>query len=120
MTGRPLLLRPLAQADIDDILAYYRAEGGPSLATAFAKQLEDSLHTIATHAPIGSRRYADLLGIPGLRSWPIKRSAYLIFYVDKQGQIDIWRVLHGRRDLAALLGDDDPGEGDLEETPVSE
>nr|WP_245232461.1 type II toxin-antitoxin system RelE/ParE family toxin [Thiorhodococcus minor] len=115
-----MLLRPLAQADIDDILAYCRAEGGPSLATAFAKQLEAALHTLATHAAIGSRRYADLLGIPGLRSWPIKRSAYLIFYVDEKEKIDIWRILHGRRDLAALLGNDDPEEGDLEETSVSE
>jgi toxin ParE1/3/4 len=36
----------------------------------------------------------------------------LIFYVDDAGQIDIWRVLHGRRDISALLGESDPGEGD--------
>jgi toxin ParE1/3/4 len=47
----------------------------------FAEQLEDALRPLATHPAIGSRRYADLLAIPGLRSWPIKQSAYLIFYL---------------------------------------
>ena len=115
MTGKPLVLRPLAQADIDAVFAYCRAEGGPSLARQLADQLEDALRTLATHPAIGSRRYADLLGIPGLRSWPIKKSPYLIFYVDDAGQIDIWRVLHGRRDISALLGEHDPGEGDRDE-----
>lgn len=106
MTGRTLQLRPLAQADIDAILAYLRAESGPRLAREFADQLEDALRTLATHPAIGSRRYADLLGIPGLRSWPISKSAYLIFYVDDAVQLDIWRVLHGR-DIPALLGEGD-------------
>jgi len=78
------------------------------LSTQFAAQLEAALRTLATHPTIGSRRYADLLGITGLRSWSVKQSAYLIFYVDDAGQIDIWRVLHGRRDISALLGDGDP------------
>ena len=112
MTGKPLLLRPLAQADIDAIFAYCRAEGGLSLAEQFADQLEKALRTLATHPAIGSRRYADLLGVPGLRSWPVKPSAYLIFYIDDSGEIDIWRVLHGRRDIPTLLGDADLGEGD--------
>lgn len=112
VTGKPLLLRPLAQADIDAIIAYCRTEGGASLAGQFVDELEESLRTLAKHPAIGSRRYADLLGIPGLRSWPIKKSAYLIFYVDDTGQIDIWRILHGPRDISALLVEGDPGKGD--------
>jgi toxin ParE1/3/4 len=112
MTTRSLRIRPLAEADIDAILAYCRAEGGPMLSRQFAAQLEAALRRLETHPAIGSRRYADLLGIPGLRSWPIKRPADLIFYADDAGQIDIWRVLHGRRDLSKLLGDDDPDAGE--------
>jgi toxin ParE1/3/4 len=79
MSGKPLVLRPLAEADIDAVFAYCRAEGGPSPARQLADQLDDALRTLATHPAIGSRRYADLLGIPGLRSWPIKKSPYLIY-----------------------------------------
>jgi toxin ParE1/3/4 len=32
--------------------------------------------------------------------------------VDDAGGIDIWRVLHGRRDLIGLLGADNNGETD--------
>jgi len=115
VTGKPLFLRPLAQADIDAIIAYCLTEGGASLAGQFADQLEDTLRTLATHPAIGSRRYADLLGIPGLRSWPIKKSAYLIFYVDDAGQIDIWRILHGQRGFSVRLVEGDPGAGDQDE-----
>jgi plasmid stabilization system protein ParE len=80
MTDRTLQLRPLAQADIDAILAYLCAEGGPRLAGKFAQLLEDALRALATHPAIGSRLSAlrGPAGIPGLRSWPIKQSAYLI------------------------------------------
>jgi len=107
MTARPLLLRPLAQADIDAILAYLRTEGAAGSAEQFAAQLEEALRTLAAHPAIGSPRYADLLQIPGLRGWPVGRTAYLIFYVDEAARIDIWRVLHGRRDISALFGDAD-------------
>jgi len=39
MSGKPLVLRPLAQADIDAVFAYCRAEGGPSQAGQLADQL---------------------------------------------------------------------------------
>lgn len=77
------------------------------MAMELAEQLEGALRSLATHPAIGSARYADLLDIPGLRSWPIKPSTYLIVYVGDAGQLDIWRVLHGRRDISALLGEGD-------------
>jgi len=115
MTDRALLLRPLARADIGAILAYCRTEGGATLAKQFAQHLEGALSTLAAHPAIGSRRYADLLQIPGLRSWPIGKTAYLILYIDELERIDIWRVLHGRRDISALLGDpDESSDGDAD------
>jgi toxin ParE1/3/4 len=32
----------------------------------------------------------------------------VIFYVEREDHIDVWRVLHGRRDIPALLEDPDP------------
>lgn len=51
MASRTLQLRPLAQADIDAILAYLRAEGGPPKAQVFVAQLENALRTLATLRP---------------------------------------------------------------------
>jgi plasmid stabilization system protein ParE len=51
----------------------------------------------------GASRYAYELDIPGLRRWPLRRFPYLIFYMEQADHIDVWRVLHGRRDIPALM-----------------
>jgi toxin ParE1/3/4 len=43
------------------------------------------------------------LDIPGLRSWPLRRFPYVIFYIEQENHIDVWRVLHARRDIPALM-----------------
>ena len=60
----------------------------------------------ARRTPItGSPRYAHELNLPGLRSWPCKRYPYLVFYVELADSIDVWRVLHTRRDTPRWLHD---------------
>lgn len=36
----------------------------------------------------------------------MQRYPYLIFYVDLPSHTDIWRVLHGQRDIPAWLRED--------------
>ena len=47
-----------------------------------------------------------MLNIPGLRSWPLTRYPHLVFYMEREDHIDVWRVLHGVRDIPAWLVDD--------------
>ena len=61
------------------------------------------LSDVGRNAATGSPRYAHELDLPGLRSWPLKRYPYLIFYVEREDHIDVWRVLHGERDIPAWL-----------------
>jgi toxin ParE1/3/4 len=49
----------------------------------------------------GSARYAHELEVPGLRSWQVKGYAYLVFYIERDDYVDVWRVLHGSRDIPA-------------------
>lgn len=103
MTDRQLVLLPLAECDIEDATAYYQLQGGSTLAGRWAEAVEAGLRHIAQHASSGSQRYVDMLGLPGLRFWPLKHFPYLIFYVERAEQIDIWRVLHDHRDLPSWL-----------------
>ena len=48
-------------------------------------------------------RWAHELGLPGLRAWPLTRSPYLVFHVERAGHVDVWRVLHTHRDIAAWM-----------------
>jgi toxin ParE1/3/4 len=43
------------------------------------------------------------LNIPGLRSWPLTRYPYLVFYIERDNHIDVWRVLQSQRDIAKWL-----------------
>jgi toxin ParE1/3/4 len=41
--------------------------------------------------------------LPEVRFWNLKRFPYLIFYVERESELDVWRVLHGQRDIPAWL-----------------
>jgi toxin ParE1/3/4 len=43
------------------------------------------------------------LNLPGLRHWSLGRYPYLVFYVEQPGYIEVWRVLHERRDIPAQM-----------------
>ena len=39
------------------------------------------------------------LNLPGLRSRPVRRFPHIVFYVEATDRVDVWRVLHGTRDI---------------------
>jgi toxin ParE1/3/4 len=65
--------------------------------------VERAYRHIVAQPATGSQRYAHELDLPGLRSWPLKRYPYLIFYVERDDHLDVWRVLHGERDIPAWM-----------------
>jgi len=52
---------------------------------------------------VGSPRYAFELRLEGLRAWPLRRYPYLVFYVEREDHLDVWRVLHAQRDIPAWM-----------------
>lgn len=102
-------LRAAAQRDVEQAVAAYRDEASLEVSLDFVGSLEAAVQSLCTHPFIGSLRYAFELDIPELRSWPLQRFPYVIFYRADDGMIDIWRVLHARRDLPAFLTADPPG-----------
>jgi toxin ParE1/3/4 len=58
---------------------------------------------IFVHPASGSSRYAVELNLPGVGSWPLRRFPHLVFYVETKDCIDVWRVLHGARDIPTWL-----------------
>lgn len=99
-------VRALAANDIETTVSYYSNEAGQAVATDFVDELESAINHLCRHPETGSLRFAYDLEIPSLRSWPIRRFPYLLFYVPDDEQIDIWRVLHARRDIPAYLASD--------------
>ena len=104
MKIKPVVLRELAQQDIESALAHYINEGSEAAARGYVDALEKALVHLARFAATGSPRYVHELNLPGLRFWPLSRFPHLVFYVEGATQIDIWRVLHGARDIPLWLG----------------
>lgn len=103
MKVKPVIPRERARRDVDEALAYYLGEGAAQAALEFIDALEDAYGRIARHPDAGSPRYAHELNIPGLRCAALTRFPHLVFYIERQDHVDVWRVLHGRRDIPAWM-----------------
>ena len=103
MNGKPIVSRDSALRDIEETVAYYLAEGSAQAVKGFVAALKQASAHIGRNPATGSLRYAHSLNLHGLRSWPLKRYPQLVFYVEREAHVEIWRVLHGRRDLSEWL-----------------
>jgi toxin ParE1/3/4 len=103
--AKPVVPREQAQQDVEEALAYYIAEDAESAALGFIDALEQAYAHIGRHPAAGSPRYAHELNLAGLRFWPLTRYPYLVFYVERSDHVDVWRVLHGQRDIPAWMQD---------------
>lgn len=103
MKAKPIVPRSEANRDVDEAIEHYLSESAEQAALGFIDALEQAYAHIARHPATGSPRYAHELNIPGLRSWSLKRYPYLVFSVEREDHIDVWRVLHGQRDIPAWL-----------------
>jgi toxin ParE1/3/4 len=45
-----------------------------------------------------------------LRTWRLGRFPWLVFYVEAEERVEVWRVLHGARDIPSSLSNEDESE----------
>jgi toxin ParE1/3/4 len=89
-----------AQAELEAIWTYLASESGnEETADRVLDSIEKHLRILGAN-PFAGRSRADLR--PGLRSFPT--GSYLVIYRVEGVDVIILRVLHGRRDIQALLG----------------
>ena len=103
MKRKPIIPRALALQDVDDAVAYLVQQQATDTALKMIGSLEAAYTYISKNAATGSTRYAHALDLPGLRTWPLTGHPYLIFYVEQDAHIDVWRVLHMSRDIPEEL-----------------
>lgn len=107
MKAKVVIPREQANQDVDEAIADYLAEAAQHAALGFIDALEQAYAHIGRHPATGTSRYAHELNLPGLRSWPLSHYSCLVFYVEHQDHIDVWRVLHGQRDIPAWMQEPD-------------
>ena len=97
--------REFANRDVEAAIDHYLVEASAKVALGFVDKLEKAYAHIARHPASGSPRYAHQLGLADLRFWPLGRYPYLIFYIERDEHIDVWRVLHEQRDIPAWMNE---------------
>ena len=102
---KPLIRRASADRDVESAVEWYLMESGPDVALKFIDALQDGYAHIARNPATGSPRSGQQLGIDGLRSWPLRTFPYIVFYLERADAIEVWRVLHGLRDIPVHLQD---------------
>ena len=105
MSAKPVVFRALANHDVEAAIDHYAGEVDVETALRFIDALNATNARIARNPKLGSPRYADMLNVPGLRTRKLRRFPYLVFYVERSNHIDVWRVLHTARDMAAWLAE---------------
>jgi toxin ParE1/3/4 len=103
--ARPVRLRERAAVDIDQAVDYYLAEANTDVAVRFVDAVERAIGQISRSPQSGSLRFSYELEIPDLRVRPLVRFPYLVFYVVGDEVVDVWRILHTRRDIPTAMGD---------------
>lgn len=90
--------RPAAVKDLFDLHAFIATQSGTERASAYVSLLEAACLSLGDFPERGTRR-DDLR--PGLRTLGFRRQASIVFRITADG-VEIGRILHGGRDLAAL------------------
>jgi toxin ParE1/3/4 len=99
----PVVPRRRATEDLRQAAAWYAAEEDGAVARRFVDAAEQAFTRIGSQPGLGSPRYAVELDLPGLRTHPLERFPYLVFYVEQTDHLDVLRVLHAHRDIPTSL-----------------
>ena len=106
MNPKPIVVRALAQRDIDTILDRYWFDASPQVARAYAVALRQAFQHLSRFPLTGSSRYSRRSPLCDLRGWPVQGFPYLVFYVEEEFSVDIYRILHTARDIPSSLRED--------------
>jgi toxin ParE1/3/4 len=88
------------ETDLGEIWLYVAQEAGDgAIASRVVNSITDRFALLAKFPHMGKSREVDLG--PNRRSFAVNN--YVIFYRVRSGQVEILRVLHGRRDVHAIL-----------------
>lgn len=107
MTAKKVIPRAQVSADVDSAIDHYLAESASDAALGFIDALEQAYAYLSHNAATGSPCCGHELGLPGLRTSPLTTYPFLVFYLEREDRIDVWRVLHTRRDIPQRMSEPD-------------
>jgi toxin ParE1/3/4 len=101
----PVVVRPKARRDLDDQAVYLAEEASPAIGYRFLVAAESTFALLATQPQIGWRpKVKRPKGLESLRMFTISGfEKVLVLYRPTPDGVEIVRVVHGSRDLRAVI-----------------
>ena len=96
--SRRVVWAPRAKRDLGDVWRYYTRVASVDVADKLLHEIDDAAERLSENA-LRWRARDEL--VPGLRSALVH--PYVVFYRVENGIVQIVRVLHGRRNFAAIF-----------------
>lgn len=104
MTSR-LLIRPAADRDMDARAEYLAEHASLEIALRFYDAASEAFSFLAGNPNVGALDESANPALAGVRVWRVNGFAkHLIFHRPVDGGIEVLRILHGYRDVDAILG----------------
>lgn len=100
---RRIAITPRASLDLDGQFAYI-AKDNLDVALRFFDSARQTFMQLAQNPGIGSPYEVSNTRLVGLRKWSVRGfEKYLIFYLTSDDSIEVVRILHAAREIAAIL-----------------
>ena len=104
MSESRYVVRPRADRDLDDQAYYYATVASPELGHRFLVAAHDTFALLAAHPKMGWQPRLRHHGLEALRVFRVKGfEKVIVLYLPLPDGVEILRVVHGSRDLEALL-----------------
>lgn len=103
-----VLYRQTASDDIVRQFRYYLlAAEAPEIALRFREAVRRTIQLLGQNPHVGPRYSSNNPRLQNLRSWPVAGfEAIRIYYAVEPDALHIIRILHGKRDVSRILGNE--------------
>jgi len=103
MSKKRFLPHRFAVQDEEEIVQYYEQTSSEQVALGFIHALEQAFSQLGRYPQMGSPRPEYDLNVDGIRSWSLKKFPHLIYYEIQDDHIELWRILHPKRDITQTI-----------------
>jgi toxin ParE1/3/4 len=108
-----LIIQASAEDDMLRQYDWYEKQGLGTIADRFSAAVAAGIGEALKTPKAGAPRHVGNPALAGLRTWPVKGfDEFRIYYLFRRDVFMVVRVLHGKRDIGAILEKqaiDDPG-----------
>ena len=99
MINKRFIPHRFAVEDEEEIVHYYEQTSSEQVALGFINALDQAFSRLSRYPHMGSPLPEYDLELDGIRSWPLKKFPHLIYYEIQTDHIELWRILHPKRDI---------------------